>query len=248
MGVAASRRRSIPGSAARRSPSRSGLDLGFGGRHRAVYGAFGPVPYHDGLRGWLACSTSGAPGAPGAGLPWRAGLPSRWPVWASPYTWPPSAPTTSPIPTPPFNKQQPPRSRRWTGRSTVTTSQRTRYLPSKDLNPPFRSSEWSFQAGKLLEFQPIVVKDRIYFMDKDGTFYALSTDKGRVEWKRKIGSLNASAPAYRRRSAVRGQPGAEPGGGASPERARQQGAVAPAAARAQRVLAARPRRQGDLRL
>jgi len=74
--------------------------------------------------------------------------------------------------------------------------ERTRYLPSKDLNPPFRSSLWSFQAGKLLEFQPIVVKDRIYFMDKDGTFFALSTDKGRVQWKRKIGSLNASAPAY----------------------------------------------------
>ena len=74
--------------------------------------------------------------------------------------------------------------------------QRTRYLPSEDLNPPFRSSEWSFQAGKLLEFQPIVVKDRLYLMDKDGTFYALNADTGKVEWKRKIGSLNASAPAY----------------------------------------------------
>jgi outer membrane protein assembly factor BamB len=74
--------------------------------------------------------------------------------------------------------------------------ERTRYLPSKGLNPPFRSSLWSFQAGKLLEFQPIVIKDRIYFMDKDGTFFALSADKGRVQWKRKIGSLNASAPAY----------------------------------------------------
>ena len=74
--------------------------------------------------------------------------------------------------------------------------ERTRYLPSKDLDPPFRSSLWSFQAGKLLEFQPIVVKDRIYFMDKDGLFYALSTDTGKVQWKRKIGSLNASAPAY----------------------------------------------------
>src|SRR6266511_247456 len=39
--------------------------------------------------------------------------------------------------------------------------ERTRYLPSKGLNPPFRSSLWSFQAGKLLEFQPIVIKDRI---------------------------------------------------------------------------------------
>jgi outer membrane protein assembly factor BamB len=73
---------------------------------------------------------------------------------------------------------------------------RTRYLRVKNLNPPFGSSEWSFQAGKLLEFQPIVVKDRIYFMDKDGMFYALSTDKGRVQWKRKMGTLNASAPAY----------------------------------------------------
>jgi outer membrane protein assembly factor BamB len=74
--------------------------------------------------------------------------------------------------------------------------QRTRYLPSKDLDPPFGSSLWSFQAGKLLEFQPIVVKDRLYFMDKDGTFRALNADTGKVEWKRKIGSLNASAPAF----------------------------------------------------
>src|SRR3954452_6471419 len=73
---------------------------------------------------------------------------------------------------------------------------RTRYLPAKHLDPPFRSSEWSFQAGKLLEFQPIVVRSRIYFMDKDAMFYALSTDKGKVEWKRKIGTLNASSPAY----------------------------------------------------
>jgi outer membrane protein assembly factor BamB len=74
--------------------------------------------------------------------------------------------------------------------------QRTRYLPAKHLDPPFRSSLWSFQAGKLLEFQPIVIRDRIYFLDKDGNFYALSADKGKVQWKRKIGSLNASSPAY----------------------------------------------------
>src|SRR5436190_7895022 len=50
--------------------------------------------------------------------------------------------------------------------------ERTRYLPAKHLDPPFGSSLWSFQAGKLLEFQPIVVGHRIYFMDKDGMFYA----------------------------------------------------------------------------
>ena len=42
---------------------------------------------------------------------------------------------------------------------------------------------WSFQAGKLLEFSPIVVKGTLYFMDKDAMFYALNADKGKVEWK-----------------------------------------------------------------
>ncbi len=74
--------------------------------------------------------------------------------------------------------------------------ERTRYLPSKHLDPPFGSSQWSFQAGKLLEFQPIVVKGRIYFMDKDGMFYALDSGSGHIQWKRKIGTLNASSPAY----------------------------------------------------
>ena len=51
-----------------------------------------------------------------------------------------------------------------------------------------------------------------------------------------------------RRSAVRRQPRAAPGGRASPEAARKRRAVAPSAAGAQRVLAARPPRQGDPRL
>jgi outer membrane protein assembly factor BamB len=74
---------------------------------------------------------------------------------------------------------------------------RTRYLPVKGLDPPLGSSLWSFQAGKLLEFQPIVVRGRIYFMDKNGVFYALDVHGGRVLWKRKVGKLNASSPAYR---------------------------------------------------
>ena len=73
---------------------------------------------------------------------------------------------------------------------------RTRYLGVKDLDPPFGPSEWSFQAGKLLEFQPIVVNGTIYFMDFSGKFYALSTHKGHVKWTRQIGTKNASSPAY----------------------------------------------------
>ena len=95
-----------------------------------------------------------------------------------------------------FNKQKPPAIKTVDWPLYGHDPQRTRYLPSKNLDPPFGSSLWSFQAGKLLEFQPIVVKDRIYFMDKDGTFRALNADTGKVEWERKIGSLNASAPAY----------------------------------------------------
>lgn len=74
--------------------------------------------------------------------------------------------------------------------------ERTRYLPARHLDPPFGPSLWSFQAGKLLEFQPIAVKGRIYFMDKDGMFYALDSGTGKVQWKRRIGTLNASSPAY----------------------------------------------------
>ena len=86
---------------------------------------------------------------------------------------------------------------------------RVRYLPVEGLNPPFHSSEWSFQAGKLLEFQPIVVHGVIYFMDKDATFYALNADRGHIMWKRDVGSLNASSPAYHdgRLFAVNLQPG-----------------------------------------
>jgi outer membrane protein assembly factor BamB len=75
-------------------------------------------------------------------------------------------------------------------------SARTRYLPVNGLNPPFHSSLWSFQAGVLLEFQPIIVHGVIYFMDKNANFYALSADHGHILWKKDVGSLNASSPAY----------------------------------------------------
>jgi outer membrane protein assembly factor BamB len=74
--------------------------------------------------------------------------------------------------------------------------QRTRYLPTKRVKPPFDASEWSFQAGKLLEFSPIVAKGALYFQDKDALLYALSADKGKVEWKKDIGGLGAASPAY----------------------------------------------------
>ncbi len=70
---AGARSRAAPPGAPRVARARSWR---WGATSRLLYGAFGPVPYHDGLRGWLACSTSGAPGASGAGLPWPAAPPS----------------------------------------------------------------------------------------------------------------------------------------------------------------------------
>jgi outer membrane protein assembly factor BamB len=75
-------------------------------------------------------------------------------------------------------------------------TQRTRYLPTKRVRPPYDSSIWSFQAGKLLEFAPVVAKGTLYFQDKDGLLYALNADKGKVEWKKQIGALGAASPAY----------------------------------------------------
>jgi len=74
--------------------------------------------------------------------------------------------------------------------------ERTRYLPTKRVRPPFDASVWSFQAGKLLEFSPIVAKGTLYFQDKDAELYALSADKGKVEWRKEIGALGAASPAY----------------------------------------------------
>ena len=74
--------------------------------------------------------------------------------------------------------------------------QRTRYLPTKRVRPPYDASVWSFQAGRLLEFSPIVAKGTLYFQDKNALLYALSADKGNVEWKKQIGALGAASPAY----------------------------------------------------
>jgi outer membrane protein assembly factor BamB len=75
---------------------------------------------------------------------------------------------------------------------------RTRYLAAPKVEPPFASSSWSFQAGKLLEFSPIIVGDRLYFMDIDANFYAMDANSGKVIWKHRIGTLNASAPTFER--------------------------------------------------
>jgi outer membrane protein assembly factor BamB len=73
---------------------------------------------------------------------------------------------------------------------------RTRYLPTRRVRPPYDASEWSFQAGKLLEFSPVIGDGVLYFQDKDALLYALDAESGKVEWRNEIGDLAASSPAY----------------------------------------------------
>ena len=72
---------------------------------------------------------------------------------------------------------------------------RTRSFPAKGLGPPFRTL-WHFDAKQLLEFSPIVVRSTVYVMSNDAKVFAINSETGNVKWKRRIGRLSASAPAF----------------------------------------------------
>jgi outer membrane protein assembly factor BamB len=72
---------------------------------------------------------------------------------------------------------------------------RVRYLPRRGLRPPLKP-RWEFVSGALMEFSPIVVKDRVFGINNAGLAFSLDSKTGKVNWKRKIGDLNASSPAF----------------------------------------------------
>ncbi len=72
---------------------------------------------------------------------------------------------------------------------------RTRYLPAQGVVPPFRKL-WRYTDRPLLEFPPIFVAGKLYFVNNNGYAVALDADTGRTLWKRRIGRLNASSPTY----------------------------------------------------
>ncbi len=65
----------------------------------------------------------------------------------------------------------------------------------KGVKPPF-DKLWRFTDRPLLEFPPIYVGGKLYFVNNSGYAYALDADTGKELWKRRIGRLNASSPAY----------------------------------------------------
>ena len=72
---------------------------------------------------------------------------------------------------------------------------RTRYMPAKGVVPPFRKL-WRYTDRPLLEFPPIYVGGTLYAVNNNGYAFALDARSGRTLWERRIGTLNASSPAY----------------------------------------------------
>jgi outer membrane protein assembly factor BamB len=97
----------------------------------------------------------------------------------------------------PFRSQKPPKPEAKTVNWPLFgfNRARTRYLPAKGIRPPFRKL-WRYTGRPLLEFPPIYVGGRLYFVNNSGFAYSLDARTGKVVWKRRIGHLNASSPAY----------------------------------------------------
>jgi outer membrane protein assembly factor BamB len=72
---------------------------------------------------------------------------------------------------------------------------RTRYLPVNGIKPPF-DKLWRFTDRPLLEFPPIYVAGRLFFVNNNAYAHALDAETGKELWKRRVGRLNASSPAY----------------------------------------------------
>ena len=70
----------------------------------------------------------------------------------------------------------------------------TGFLPIR-VPPPFRS-RWVFGGRVLMEFPPIIIGRTLYFIRNNAQAFALDADTGRVKWKKRIGDLAASSPAY----------------------------------------------------
>jgi outer membrane protein assembly factor BamB len=105
---------------------------------------------------------------------------------------PEPTPTPEPTPDPTRTKGEDP----FTWAHFGYSKDRRRYLPaSRSLRPPF-TRNWSFTGRILLEFPPVIGGRSLYLLKNNGALYALSKRTGEVRWKRKLGALAASSPAF----------------------------------------------------
>lgn len=62
------------------------------------------------------------------------------------------------------------------------------------LRPPFRTI-WSYGAGTLVEFPPVIGYRRLFFANNEGLLIALAARNGKPVWTRASGRCQASSPA-----------------------------------------------------
>jgi outer membrane protein assembly factor BamB len=104
-------------------------------------------------------------------------------------------PDTTPAPAPPAStKEDPADSFVWP--IYGYSPERRKYLSAPaSMRPPFRRI-WRFSRRTLLEFSPIIVRKQLFIIGNNGVLYALNKKNGKVQWRRKIGTLAAESPAF----------------------------------------------------
>ena len=55
---------------------------------------------------------------------------------------------------------------------------------------------WAVRGDELLEFGPVAGGSSLYVLKNNGALYAIKRRSGVVYWKKKLGRLAASSPAY----------------------------------------------------
>jgi outer membrane protein assembly factor BamB len=75
--------------------------------------------------------------------------------------------------------------------------ERIRFAPSIRLRPPFRRA-WTFRAGSLVEFPPVVAYGRLFFAANAGDVFAVNSQTGKRAWVVHSGRCQAASPAVDR--------------------------------------------------
>jgi outer membrane protein assembly factor BamB len=73
--------------------------------------------------------------------------------------------------------------------------QRTRAMEGVGVAPPYRML-WRFRGSSLMEFQPVLAKGVLFLVEDNGKAVALDASTGKIRWRRQVGALAASSPAW----------------------------------------------------
>jgi outer membrane protein assembly factor BamB len=75
------------------------------------------------------------------------------------------------------------------------TPDRRRYLATKGMRPPFKQL-WRRRLHALLEFSPVLDGRHLYLIDNLAYLWSIDKKTGKVRWRKRLGRLAASTPAY----------------------------------------------------